>query len=146
MAVTQARSVGDAVRRAMGTDVLVVTAALLLGFQAIRVFTTHTVWLIGETSSREVLAIVVLGGFAAAILAWPIARAVGVKAARLWSLRLLAAGGGYWTDFRACLGSISEPAWLARLPWDGFWRCCHRSDRRRALVSVWRWRLISRSA
>ena len=133
MAVTQARSVGDAVRRAMGTDVLVVTAALLLGFQAIRVFTTHTVWLIGETSSREVLAIVVLGGFAAAILAWPIARAVGVKAARLWSLRLLAAGAAIG-QISACLGSTSEPAWLARLPWDGFWRCCHRSDRRRASV------------
>ena len=124
MAVTQARSVGDAVRRAMGTDVLVVTAALLLGFQAIRVFTTHTVWLIGETSSREVLAIVVLGGFAAAILAWPIARAVGVKAARLWSLRLLAAGAAIgqisavpWIDFGAGLAGTVALGWfLALLP------------------------------
>ena len=124
MAVTQARSVGDAVRRAMGTDVLVVTAALLLGFQAIRVFTTHTVWLIGETSSREVLAIVVLGGFAAAILAWPIARAVGVKAARLWSLRLLAAGAAIgqisalpWIDFGAGLvGTVALGWFLALLP------------------------------
>ena len=124
MAVTQARSVGDAVRRAMGTDVLVVTAALLLGFQAIRVFTTHTVWLIGETSSREVLAIVVLGGFAAAILAWPIARAVGVKAARLWSLRLLAAGAAIgqisalpWIDFGAgVVGTVALGWFLALLP------------------------------
>ncbi len=124
MAVTQARSVGDAVRRAMGTDVLVVTAALLLGFQAIRVFTTHTVWLIGETSSREVLAIVVLAGFAAAILAWPIARAVGVKAARLWSLRLLAAGAAIgqisavpWIDFGAGLAGTVALGWfLALLP------------------------------
>ena len=107
-----------------GIDVVVVTAALVLGFQAIRVFTTHTVWLIGETSSREVLGFVVLGGFAAAILAWPLVRAVGAQAASLWSLRLLAAGAAVGQisavpgiDFVAGLvGTIALGWFLALLP------------------------------
>ena len=124
MAVAHGMSMAGAARRMPGAAVLVVTAALLLGFEAIRVFTTHTVWLIGETSSREVLGIVVLGGFAAAILAWPFARAVGVQAARLWSLRLLAAGAAVGqisavpgVDFAAGLaGTIALGWFLALLP------------------------------
>ncbi len=107
-----------------GIDVVVVTAALVLGFQAIRVFTTHTVWLIGETSSREVLGFVVLGGFAAAILAWPLVRVIGAQAASLWSVRLLAAAAAVGQisavpgiDFVAGLvGTIALGWFLALLP------------------------------
>ena len=124
MAVARAATASDAARRAPPAGLLVITCALLLGLQAIRVFTTHTVWLIGETSSREILAIVVLGGFAAAILAWPLARAVGVQAASLWSLRLLAAGAAVGQisavpgiDFVAGLaGTIALGWFLALLP------------------------------
>ena len=123
MAVARAAT-ADAARRSPPAGLLVITCALLLGLQAIRVFTTHTVWLIGETSSREVLAIVVLGGFAAAILAWPLVRAVGVQAASLWSLRLLAVGAAVGQisavpgiDFAAGLaGTIALGWFLALLP------------------------------
>ena len=123
MAVARAAT-ADAARRSPPAGLLAITCALLLGLQAIRVFTTHTVWLIGETSSREVLAIVVLGGFAAAILAWPFARAVGIQAASLWSLRLLAAGAAVGQvsavpgiDFAAGLvGTIALGWFLAFLP------------------------------
>ena len=83
---------------------IVVTAALLLGFQAIRVFATHTFWVLGETSSREVLALVTLGGFAATVLAWPLVWGVGLGPARAWSLRLLAIG--------ATIGQISTAPWV----------------------------------
>ncbi len=124
MAVARAAALGSMLRQFPGLDTVVVTAALVLGFQAIRVFTTHTVWIIGETSSREVLALVVLGGFAAAILAWPFARAVGVQAASRWSLRLLAAGAAVGQisavpgiDFVAGLaGTIALGWFLALLP------------------------------
>ena len=83
---------------------IVVTAALLLGFQSIRVFATHTFWVLGETSSREVLALVTLGGFATAVLAWPLVRSVGLGQARAWSLRMLAGG--------ATIGQISTAPWV----------------------------------
>ena len=98
--VARAATASDAARRPAPAGLLVITCALLLGLQAIRVFTTHTVWLIGETSSREVL-----GNrgprwirsrhprLAAHV------RAIGVRAAGLWSLRLLAAS--------AAVGQIS---------------------------------------
>ena len=124
MAVARAATASDAARRTPPAGLLVITCALLLGLQAIRVFTTHTVWLIGETSSREILAIVVLGGFAAAILAWPLTRAVGIRAASLWSLRLLAAAAAVGQvsavpgiDFAAGLaGTIALGWFLAFLP------------------------------
>ena len=124
MTVASVATASDAARRAPAAGLLAIACALLLGLQAIRVFTTHTVWLIGETSSREVLAIVVLGGFAAAILAWPIARAVGIQATSLWSLRLLAAGAAVGQisavpgiDFAAGLaGTIALGWFLAMLP------------------------------
>ncbi|MCY3783681.1 MAG: endonuclease/exonuclease/phosphatase family protein [Chloroflexi bacterium] len=124
MAVAHAATALDAARRAPSAGLLAIACALLLGLQAIRVFTTHTVWLIGETSSREVLAIVVLGGFAAAILAWPLVRVIGVQAASLWSLRLLAAGAAVGQisavpglDFAAGLaGTIALGWFLAMLP------------------------------
>lgn len=124
MAVARAATASDAARRAPPAGLLTIAFALLLGLQAIRVFTTHTVWLIGETSSREVLAIVVLGGFAAAILAWPLVRIVGVQAATRWSLLLLAAGAAVGQisavpgiDFAAGLaGTIALGWFLAMLP------------------------------
>lgn len=124
MAVARAATALDAARGAPAAGLLAIACALLLGLQAIRVFTTHTVWLIGETSSREVLAIVVLGGFAAAILAWPLVRVIGVQAASLWSLRLLAAGAAVGQisavpglDFAAGLaGTIALGWFLAMLP------------------------------
>lgn len=124
MAVARAATASDAARRAPPAGLLAITCALLLGLQAIRVFTTHTVWLIGETSSREVLAIVVLGGFAAAILAWPLVRVIGVQAASLWSLRLLAASAAVGQisavpgiDFATGLaGTIALGWFLAMLP------------------------------
>ncbi len=124
MAVARAAMASDAARRAPPAGLLAITCALLLGLQAIRVFTTHTVWLIGETSSREVLGIVVLGGFAAAILAWPLVRVVGVQAATRWSLLLLAVGAAVGQvsavpaiDFAAGLaGTIALGWFLAMLP------------------------------
>ncbi|MDE2992133.1 MAG: endonuclease/exonuclease/phosphatase family protein [Chloroflexota bacterium] len=124
MAVARAATASDAARRSPPAALLSIAFALLLGFQAIRVFTTHTVWLIGETSSREVLGIVVLGGFAAAILGWPLIRAFGNQAASLWSLRLLAAAAAVGqisavpgVDFAAGLvGTIALGWFLAFLP------------------------------
>ncbi|MCY4114935.1 MAG: endonuclease/exonuclease/phosphatase family protein [Chloroflexi bacterium] len=124
MAVARAATASDAARRAPPAGLLAIACALLLGLQAIRVFTTHTVWLIGETSSREVLAIVVLGGFAATILAWPVIHGVGIQAASLWSLRLLAAGAAVGQisavpgiDFVAGLVGVIALGWfLALLP------------------------------
>ena len=124
MAVARAATASDAARPTPQAGLLTITFALVLGLQAIRVFTTHTVWLIGETSSREVLGIVVLGGFAAAILAWPFVRVVGIQAASLWSLRLLAAGAAVGQvsavpgiDFAAGLvGTIALGWFLALLP------------------------------
>ena len=148
MTVARVATASDAARRAPAAGLLTITCALLLGLQAIRVFTTHTVWLIGETSSREVLGIVVLGGFAAAILAWPLARAVGLQAASLWSLRLLAAGAAVGQisavpgiDFAAGLvGTIAAglvPGVAARIGIGGAHGSCSgagaRSDRSRQL-------------
>ncbi|MCY3913334.1 MAG: endonuclease/exonuclease/phosphatase family protein [Chloroflexi bacterium] len=124
MAVARAATASDPARRAASGELLAIACALLLGLQAIRVFTTHTVWLIGETSSREVLGLVVLGGFAAAILAWPLVRVVGVQAATRWSLLLLAAGAAVGqisavpgVDFAAGLaGTIALGWFLAMLP------------------------------
>ncbi len=124
MDVARAATASEAARRSSPAGLLAIAFALLLGLQAIRVFTTHTVWLIGETSSREILAIVVLGGFAAAILAWPLTRAFGVRAASLWSLRLLAAAAAVGqisavpgVDFAAGLvGTIALGWFLAFLP------------------------------
>ena len=124
MGVARAATASEAARRSSPAGLLAIAFALLLGFQAIRVFTTHTVWLIGETSSREILAIVVLGGFVAAILAWPLTRAVGIRAASLWSLRLLAAAAAVGQvsavpgiDFAAGLaGTIALGWFLAFLP------------------------------
>lgn len=124
MAVARAATASDASRRAPAAGLLAITCALLLGLQAIRVFTTHTVWLIGETSSREVLGIVVLGGFAAAILAWPLVRVFGVQAATRWSLLLLAVGAAVGQvsavpgiDFAAGLAATIALGWfLAMLP------------------------------
>ena len=124
MAVARAATASDEARRSPPAALLAIAFALVLGFQAIRVFTTHTVWLIGETSSREVLGIVVLGGFAAAILAWPLTRVVGRQAASLWSLRLLAAAAAVGqisadpgVDFAAGLvGTIALGWFLVFLP------------------------------
>lgn len=49
----------------------------LLGLQSIRLFTTGLVWVVGETSDREVLLLLALAAFASAGLAWALVRGLG---------------------------------------------------------------------
>ena len=63
----------------------------VLGFQAIRVFTTHNFWVFGETSDRIVLALVVVAIFAAWRLAGPLVLLLGLRRSRLLAVFLLAA-------------------------------------------------------
>lgn len=70
---------------------LYAAAAFVLGFQAIRVFTTHNFWVFGETSDRVVLALVVVAIFAAWSLAGPLALVLGLRRSRLLAVFILAA-------------------------------------------------------
>ena len=63
----------------------------VLGFQAIRVFTTHSFWVFGETSDRVVLALVVVAIFAAWSLAGPLVLVLGLRRSRMLAVFILAA-------------------------------------------------------
>lgn len=69
---------------------LSVAAAVVLGLQAFRVFTSHMFWVVGETSDRVFLAAIVFGTLILWILAGPLARVLGMGRARLISITLLA--------------------------------------------------------
>ena len=97
---------------------LAVAAATVLGLESVRVFTTHVVWSLGETSNRTVLGLVALGGFLAAGLAWPLARGLGPRRARLVAFGLLAAAAVVgqismwpWVDFGAGLAGTVAFGW-----------------------------------
>ena len=101
---------------------IAVTLTMVLGFQAIRVFTTHTVWLVGETTNRSVLSLVAFGAFLAAILAWPLVRVLGAGRARLvalWALVLAALVGQIsfwpWIDFAAGFVGTMTFGWALAL-------------------------------
>ena len=69
---------------------LSVAAAVVLGLQAVRVFTSHIFWVVGETSDRVFLAAIVFGGVIFWGLAGPLARFLGIGHARRISIVLLA--------------------------------------------------------
>ncbi len=69
---------------------LSVAAAVVLGLQAVRVFTSHIFWVVGETSDRVLLAAIVFGGVILWGLAGPLARFLGIGHARRISIVLLA--------------------------------------------------------
>lgn len=69
---------------------LSVAAAVVLGLQAVRVFTSHIFWVVGETSDRVFLAAIVFGGVILWGLAGPLARFLGIGHARRISIVLLA--------------------------------------------------------
>lgn len=69
---------------------LSVAAAVVLGLQAFRVFTSHMFWVVGETSDRVFLAAIVFGGVILWGLAGPLARLLGIGHARRISILLLA--------------------------------------------------------
>ncbi len=69
---------------------LSVAAAVVLGLQAFRVFTSHMFWVVGETSDRVLLAAIVFGVLILWGLAEPLARLIGMGRARLVSITLLA--------------------------------------------------------
>lgn len=69
---------------------LSVAAAVVLGLQAFRVFTSHMFWVVGETSDRVLLAAIVFGVLILWGLAGPLARLIGMGRARLVSITLLA--------------------------------------------------------
>ena len=69
---------------------LSVAAAVVLGLQVIRVFTSHIFWVVGETSDRVLLAAIVFGGVVFWGLAGPLARFLGIGHARRISIVLLA--------------------------------------------------------
>ena len=69
---------------------LSVAAAVVLGLQAFRVFTSHMFWVVGETSDRVFLAAIVFGGVVLWGLAGPLARFLGIGHARRISIVLLA--------------------------------------------------------
>ena len=69
---------------------LSVAAAVVLGLQVIRVFTSHIFWVVGETSDRVFLAAIVFGGVILWGLAGPLARFAGIGHARRISIVLLA--------------------------------------------------------
>ena len=98
-------SEGGVARIASMAGPAVVVAAALLGLEAIRVFSTYTVWLIGEASSREVLGLVALGGFLGTVFAWPLGRYVGVQRGRALALLLLATS--------ACVVQVAPVPWVA---------------------------------
>ena len=101
---------------------VLVAASTVLGLEAIRVFATQTVWVLGETSNRLVLGLVALGGFAAAIFAWPLARWLGERSMRLRALLLLAGAAvvgqvsaAPWVDFGAGLAGTMAFGWVLAL-------------------------------
>ena len=69
---------------------LSVAAAVVLGLQAFRVFTSHMFWVVGETSDRVLLAAIVFGVLILWGLAGPLARFLGMSRARRISVVLLA--------------------------------------------------------
>ena len=69
---------------------LSVAAAVVLGLQAFRVFTSHIFWVVGETSDRVLLAAIVFGGVILWGLAGPLARFLGIGHGRRISIVLLA--------------------------------------------------------
>ena len=69
---------------------LSVAAAVVLGLQAFRVFTSHMFWVVGETSDRVLLAAIVFGAVILWGLAGPLARFLGIGHARRISIVLLA--------------------------------------------------------
>ena len=69
---------------------LSVAAAVVLGLQAFRVFTSHMFWVVGETSDRVLLAAIVFGAVILWGLAGPLARFLGIGHARRISIMLLA--------------------------------------------------------
>ncbi|MCY3748101.1 MAG: endonuclease/exonuclease/phosphatase family protein [Chloroflexi bacterium] len=69
---------------------LSVAAAVVLGLQAFRVFTSHIFWVVGETSDRVFLAAIVFGGVILWGLAGPLARFAGIGHGRRVSIMLLA--------------------------------------------------------
>lgn len=70
-------------------SVLFAAVVFVLGFQAVRVFTTQTFWVLGETSDRVILLLVVVGVFAAWSLAGLLALALGLRWARFASVLVL---------------------------------------------------------
>ena len=70
-------------------SVLFSAVVFVLGFQAVRVFTTQTFWVLGETSDRVILLLVVVGVFAAWSLAGLLALALGLRWARFASVLVL---------------------------------------------------------
>ena len=71
-------------------SVLFAAVVFVLGFQAVRVFTTQTFWVLGETSDRVILLLVVVGVFAAWSLAGLLALALGLRWARFAAVLVLA--------------------------------------------------------
>ena len=71
-------------------SVLFAVVVFVLGFQAIRVFTTQTFWVMGETSDRVILGLIVVGVFAAWSLAGVVALVLGLRWARFAAVLLLA--------------------------------------------------------
>jgi endonuclease/exonuclease/phosphatase family metal-dependent hydrolase len=69
---------------------LSIAAAVVLGLQAFRVFTTHMFWVVGETSDRVLLAAIVFGSVILWGLAGPLVLALGLRRARRLSVVLLA--------------------------------------------------------
>ena len=69
---------------------LSIAAAVVLGLQAFRVFTSHMFWVVGETSDRVLLAAIVFGAVILWGLAGPLARFLGIGHARRISIVLLA--------------------------------------------------------
>ena len=119
--MTSAAAVTSGGRRSFSSVVLIAVITVL-GLQAIRVFTTHTVWVIGETTSREGLAVVALTGFVGAALAGPLARILGTARARTLALAVLAVAAGVgqaspWPllDFATGLAGTLAFGWLVTL-------------------------------
>jgi endonuclease/exonuclease/phosphatase family metal-dependent hydrolase len=71
-------------------SVMFAVVVFVLGFQAVRVFTTQNFWVLGETSDRVILALVVVGVFAAWSFAGVLALVLGLRWARLVAVLLLA--------------------------------------------------------
>ena len=68
---------------------LSIAAAVVLGLQAFRVFTSHMFWVVGETSDRVLLASYVFGALVLWGLAAPLASFLGISGARRASIVLL---------------------------------------------------------